>query len=107
MVKKSEFLPSFDERFINYAYNKVEWIEHLRYRGYAFRILTKGFGVDVPHPMSGWAAIVRRRSKLRREFKSAQDKNRTLNLDLFNTFTRELNETEVDKSVVHFCKKKH
>ena len=50
---------------------------------------------------------MRRRSKLRREFKSAQDKNRTLNLDLFNKFTRELNETEVDKSVVHFCKKKH
>ena len=51
VVKKSEFLPSFDERFINYAYNKVEWIEHLRYRGYAFSILTKGFAVDVPHPM--------------------------------------------------------
>ena len=51
VVKKSKSLPSFDERFINYAYNKVQWLEHLRYRGYAFSIITDGFAVDVPHPL--------------------------------------------------------
>ena len=49
MVKKSPFLPSFDERFVNYAYNKVQWLEHLRWIGFDFQILTRGFAVDVPH----------------------------------------------------------
>ena len=43
--------PLFDERFVNYGYNKVQWLEHLRYRGYAFSVLTHGFAVDVPHPL--------------------------------------------------------
>ena len=51
VVKKTDFLPMFDERFVNYAYNKVQWLEHLRYRGYAYSILTDGFAVDVPHPL--------------------------------------------------------
>lgn len=51
MVKKSPSLPPFDERFLNYGYNKVQWLEHLRYRGYAFSVLTHGFAVDVPHPL--------------------------------------------------------
>ena len=31
VVRKSPDLPRFDERFVNYAYNKVQWIEHLRF----------------------------------------------------------------------------
>ena len=59
VVKKSPLLPSFDERFVNYAYNKVQWLEHLRYRGYVFSILTDGFAVDVPHPLSlCWSGIL-------------------------------------------------
>lgn len=42
-------MPMFDERFINYGYNKVQWLEHLRYMGYDFQILTNGFAVDIPH----------------------------------------------------------
>ncbi|KAK8806113.1 hypothetical protein WA171_007198, partial [Blastocystis sp. BT1] len=49
MVKKTDSLPRFDERFINYGYNKVQWLEHLRFVGYDFQILTKGFAVDIPH----------------------------------------------------------
>lgn len=49
MVRKSESMPMFDERFINYGYNKVQWLEHLRYMGYDFQILTNGFAVDIPH----------------------------------------------------------
>ena len=50
MIKKTNETPLFDERFINYGYNKIEWIETLRYTGYKFAILINGFGMDVPHP---------------------------------------------------------
>ena len=49
MVKKTESLPRFSERFVNYGYNKVQWLEHLRYVGYDYQILTNGFAVDIPH----------------------------------------------------------
>lgn len=49
MVKRSENMPLFDDAFINYGFNKVEWIEHLRYTGYEFYILNNGFAVDIPH----------------------------------------------------------
>ncbi len=50
MIKKTNETPLFDERFINYGYNKIEWIETLRYTGYKFAVLINGFGMDVPHP---------------------------------------------------------
>ena len=49
MVRKSLTMPMFDERFVNYGYNKVQWLEHLRFVGYDFQILTDGFAVDIPH----------------------------------------------------------
>lgn len=49
MVKKTDSLPRFDERFVNYGYNKVQWLEHLRYVGFDYEILTNGFAVDIPH----------------------------------------------------------
>ena len=36
MVKKTESLPRFSERFVNYGYNKVQLIEHLKYKGSYF-----------------------------------------------------------------------
>lgn len=49
MVKKTKDLPLFDERFINYGFNKVEWIENLRYRGYEFHVLSQSYAIDMPH----------------------------------------------------------
>ena len=49
MVRRSEKLPLFDERFINYGFNKVQWIEHLRYLGYEYYILSRSFAFDIPH----------------------------------------------------------
>lgn len=33
MLKRSSTTPLFDERFVNYGYNKVQLVEHLRYQG--------------------------------------------------------------------------
>ena len=33
MLKRSATTPLFDERFVNYGYNKVQLVEHLRYQG--------------------------------------------------------------------------
>lgn len=49
MVKKSPYLPLFNEDFYNYGFNKVQWIEHLRYSGFEFYLAGKTFAVDVPH----------------------------------------------------------
>ena len=51
MVKKTEGMPLFDERFINYGFNKIQWIEHLRYLGYNYHVLSQAYAVDIPHSM--------------------------------------------------------
>ena len=59
MVRKVLAMPRFDERFVNYGYNKVQWLEHLRYVGYDFEVLTRGFAVDIPHKKSKyWSTFV-------------------------------------------------
>ncbi|KAK8825130.1 hypothetical protein WA556_006418 [Blastocystis sp. ATCC 50177/Nand II] len=55
MVRRSAFLPLFDDRFINYGYNKVQWVETLRWLGFQFALVTQSFAVDVPHPPSEYA----------------------------------------------------
>ena len=52
VVKRSEKLPQFDERFVNYGKNKVQWITHLRLLGYKYTVLSQSFAIDVPHPKS-------------------------------------------------------
>lgn len=51
LVKKSSKLPLYDERFTGYGWNKVQWIEHLRMKGYRFFVFEQGFIVHCPHPM--------------------------------------------------------
>lgn len=104
VVKKSQFLPSFDERFINYAYNKVQWLEHLRYRGYAFSIITNGFAVDVPHPLYALAGWIMRSSALRKRFMTVRETTKqTLNKEMYDHFLEELRRNETDRSVVKYC----
>ena len=52
MLRYSPETPLFDERFVNYGYNKVQLIEHLRAMGYRFYILNNDFAIDLPHPDS-------------------------------------------------------
>lgn len=50
LVHKTENLPLYDERFVGYGWNKVQWIEHLRYIGYRFYVFNNGFIIHCPHP---------------------------------------------------------
>lgn len=50
MVRLSPGLPLFDDRFVNYGYNKVEYVENLRQAGFSFFILNQAFAMDFPHP---------------------------------------------------------
>lgn len=43
VVRKSRYLPVFDEEFASVAGGWKQWLEHLRYRGYHFDILENGF----------------------------------------------------------------
>ena len=42
-------LPSFDERYVGYGKNKVQWVEALRSAGYSFWVLPRAFVVHWPH----------------------------------------------------------
>lgn len=50
LVQKVDSLPLYDERFVGYGWNKVQWIEHLRYIGYRFYVFNNGFIIHCPHP---------------------------------------------------------
>ena len=50
MVRLYPDLPLFDDRFVNYGYNKVEYVENLRQAGFSFFILNQAFAMDFPHP---------------------------------------------------------
>ncbi|KAK8823082.1 hypothetical protein WA538_002233 [Blastocystis sp. DL] len=51
-VKRSPSLPRFDERFVDYGKNKVQFVSHLRMLGYKYYVLSQSFAIDVPHPRS-------------------------------------------------------
>lgn len=50
LLPYSSGTPLFDERFVDYGYNKVQLIEHLRAANFKFYILNHAFAMDLPHP---------------------------------------------------------
>lgn len=52
LLRYQESTPLFDERFVNYGYNKVQLFEHLRSAGFTFYIWNHCFAMDLPHPDS-------------------------------------------------------
>lgn len=58
ILKRSPATPVFDERFVNYGYNKIQLIEHLRHKGYSFLVLMSSYAMDMPHRMSSHEVIV-------------------------------------------------
>ena len=96
VLKKTAMLPRFDERFLNYGYNKVEFLTELRYSGWRFYVLGTGFGIDVPHP----------RSKYQQKFVSTiMREHRMINRDTFSQFFNELIKKKHD-SVTKTCSRK-
>ena len=49
MVRYTESTVLFDERFVDYGCNKVQYIDNLRNIGYQFYLLTQAFAMDVIH----------------------------------------------------------
>lgn len=49
LLRKTSLVPPFDTRFINYGFNRQEWTEHLRSKGYSFKVFRDGYLVEVPH----------------------------------------------------------
>ena len=49
VMRRTPRSPMYSEHFINYGYNKVQFIDELEHRGYVFAVLTVGFGFDIPH----------------------------------------------------------
>ena len=96
ILKKTEGMPRFDERFVNYGYNKVEFLTELRYSGWRFYVLGTAFGIDVPHP----------RSKYQQKFVSTiMREHRMINRDVFSQFFNELVKRK-KQSVIRTCGKR-
>lgn len=49
LLRRLPTTPMFYEKFVNYGYNKVQLIEHLRAAGYQFYIFLQSFAMDIPH----------------------------------------------------------
>ena len=49
IVAKTQQLPRFNPTFIDYGYNRVEWVAHLRYAGYRFSVLSQAWGFHLRH----------------------------------------------------------
>ena len=49
MVKRHDGVTEYYEQLINYGYNKIAYIENLRFRGWRFVIAGNMFAFDLPH----------------------------------------------------------
>ena len=76
LVPKADQTPLFDERFVGYGKNKIQFVQHLRLLGFQFFVLPRGFVIHVPHTYS----------KSRHAWSSA---NRAKKNQLFMSFMRE------------------
>lgn len=52
VVRRTASTPLFDTRFVDYGFNRQEWIQHLRYAGYEFKVFQHGFCSEIFHPLS-------------------------------------------------------
>ena len=50
IVKYTNNTTVYDEKYINYGFNKIQYFEYWRLQGGKFYLLTHSFAVDMPHP---------------------------------------------------------
>lgn len=103
MVKRSEYLPRFDERFINYGFNKVQWIEHLRYLGYEFSVLAQSYAMDMPHSLFAAGDGLKSRSDYAKKYNAGFKKNHVDMLILYRRFLYDLRHSTKDESRILLC----
>ncbi|EOD41154.1 hypothetical protein EMIHUDRAFT_97410 [Emiliania huxleyi CCMP1516] len=70
--QRAPAVSGFDERFVGYGKNKIEWIQHLRFLGFVFYVLPRAFVVHCPHPPSvsrqNWQLFRDKKDELFRSF---------------------------------------
>ena len=81
LLKYDSETPLFDERFVNYGYNKVQLFEHLRTLSYKFFIWNEIFAMDIPHPDS----------KFRKNYITGLKVNSSPMKEQYRVFQNELN----------------
>ena len=94
ILKRSPSTPLFDERFVNYGYNKIQLIEHLRFKGYDFLVLMNSYAMDMPHRMS----------PMRTSFSKHEHESTSMS-GLFVEFRKELQKQYGDKPSMPLCSK--
>ena len=73
MVRRDARTPLYDAHFINYGYNKVEFIKELQTSGFFFYPLTGVFGFDAPH-LEWWRSVLLMcRSKTAKSYNGNQE----------------------------------
>ena len=55
-MKKTKFVPAFFEKFVDYGQNRLEWVNHLRFRGFHFSLMSQGWLFHLKHTQSACAA---------------------------------------------------
>ena len=55
IVKLTPTTPVYEEGYIYYGFNKIQYFEHLRLRGARIYLIAQSFAVDMPHPE--WARV--------------------------------------------------
>lgn len=86
-------MPLYDERFVGYGWNKVQWIEHLRYIGYRFYVFNNGFIIHCPHPECDFCHALTHRSESLRLFAARMKQIRKV----WKTFLRDLHRQHSEK----------
>ena len=59
IVAKTLQLPKFNPSFVDYGYNRVEWVSHLRLSGYRFSVLSHAWAFHLTHdPFACWESSI-------------------------------------------------
>ena len=82
IVPRLNSTPTFDERFIGYGKNKIQWVQHLRLAGFVFHVLPRAFVVHYPHRESAaranWEDWRDKKDRLFHDFISERMKNASI-----------------------------
>ena len=49
MVQRDDTITVFYDEFINYGFNKITYVEKLRYSNFSFYLASKLYAFDLPH----------------------------------------------------------